>query len=65
MANKKDPKAVAGEITSAYVGYDFNEGAWRWDRATYNYGAIVAGIAVSMIMSKTGANRYLPKGINF
>jgi hypothetical protein len=53
-----------GKLAAAYIGYNPVNKSYQWDVATANYMAIAIGIIVSIVASKAGVNRYLPKGVN-
>ncbi|MHC4675636.1 MAG: hypothetical protein ACYTBZ_24375 [Planctomycetota bacterium] len=53
-----------GQLTAAYTGYNPVAGQWQPGIALANYGAIGLGTAASIVASKVGLNRLLPKGFN-
>jgi hypothetical protein len=55
---------AVGKLAAAYIGYNPVNKSYQWDVATANYMAIGIGIIISIIAAKTGANRYLPRGVN-
>ena len=59
----QDLKLVAKGAGRAWSGYNYNNNKWELKRATGIIG-LVLGAVGSKAASKTGLNRYLPKGIN-
>jgi len=57
------PAGKAREAIEALTGYNYQNGVWDIKTATAGI-PMVAGVALSMVASKTGMNRYTPKGIN-
>ena len=54
---------VADTAQSCFSGYSFVKGDHDVSRMVFTI-PVAVGVAASAIASKTGANRYTPKGIN-
>ncbi|GAG61150.1 unnamed protein product [marine sediment metagenome] len=59
----KDPNAKMDHIVRNLTGWSITKGNWDWQRMKFTI-PVVAGIGLSIVASKTGMNRYTPKGIN-
>ena len=53
-----------GRLVEAFCGFNFvHDMTWRPETMTFTW-PVVAGVGASVVASKTGANRYTPKGFN-
>ena len=58
-------QTVGNEIFTGYTGYDQGRKQWDTSEMLAAWGPIIVGVAISVLASKTGLNKYLPSGVNF